>query len=342
MGLEGRLAGPAQVPAHEERRLAGPAQVPAHESIAEVGEFGLIRRMTARFRDVPAVLLGPGDDAAVVAAPDGRVVASTDVLVEGRHFRRDWSSAADVGHRAAAANLADIVAMGAVPTALLVAFCAPADLDVAWAEELADGLAEEAAGAGASVVGGDMSGGPVLMISVTALGDLRGRAPVRRDGARPGDLLALAGRIGYAAAGYTVLSRGFRSPKLLVEAHRRPEVPYAAGSGAADLGATSMIDVSDGLVGDLAHVASASGVAIDVRAGAFDVPPQMRDAAGALGVDPYTWILAGGEDHALAATFPAGTELPEEWRVIGSVGAGSGVTVDGAAYAGPGGWEHFR
>ena len=106
-------------------------------------------------------------------AQDGRVVASTDVLVEGRHFRRDWSSARDVGHRAAAANLADIAAMGAVPTALLVALCAPRDLDVAWAEELADGLAAEAALVGAGVVGGDMSSSSLLVIAVTALGDLR-------------------------------------------------------------------------------------------------------------------------------------------------------------------------
>jgi thiamine-monophosphate kinase len=318
-----------------------PAQVPVQETIAEAGEFGLIQRVTARMADGPAVLLGPGDDAAIVAAPDGRVVATTDVLVEGRHFRRDWSSAADVGHRAAAANLADVAAMGAVPTALLVALCAPPELDVAWAEELADGLAEEAARAGAAVVGGDMSSAPVLMISVTALGDLRGRPPVRRDGARPGDVLALAGRLGYAAAGYTVLSRGFRSPRLLVEAHRRPEVPYAAGPRAAELGATSMIDVSDGLLADVGHLATASGVAIDIRRDVFEVPPQMRDAAGALGVDPYRWILTGGDDHALAATFPAGTALPEDWSVIGAVREGSRVTVNGSAYEGAAGWDHF-
>src|SRR5207248_6925202 len=180
-------------------------------------------------------------------------------------------------------------------------------------------------------------------VSVTALGDLGGRAPVRRDGARPGDLLALAGRVGYAAAGYTVLSRGFRSPRLLVEAHRRPEVPYAAGPQAADLGATSMIDVSDGLLADLGHIAAASGVGIDIHREAFPVPSQMRDAAGALGVDPYAWILTGGDDHALAATFPAGTELPDTWLTIGAVGHGTGVTVDGKTYeGGPGGWDHFR
>jgi thiamine-monophosphate kinase len=312
-------------------------------SIAGIGEFGLIERVVARLHGAPEPLVGPGDDAAVVAAPDARVVITTDVLVEGRHFRRDWSSAADIGHRAAAANLADIVAMGAVPTALVVAFAAPPETEVGWVEELADAIAEEAAGTGAGVVGGDMSSSPVVTIAVTALGDLQGRAPVLRSGARPGDVVALAGRIGYAAAGYTVLSRGFRSPKLLVEAHRRPSVPYAAGPAAAVLGATSMIDVSDGLLADLGHVAGASGVAIDVRTDVFDVPGPMRDAAGALGVDPYAWLLTGGDDHALAATFPRGTQLPETWLEIGAVTEGAGVSVDGKPYqGGPQGWDHFR
>jgi thiamine-monophosphate kinase len=270
------------------------------------------------------------------------VAASTDVLVEGRHFRRDWSSAVDIGHRAAAANLADIAAMGAVPTALLVALCMPPDLEVRWAEELADGLAAEAARVGASVVGGDMSASPTLTIAVTALGDLGGRRPVVRSGARPGDVVALAGRIGYAAAGYTVLSRGFRTPKLLVEAYRRPEVPYLAGPEAAALGATAMIDVSDGLLADLGHVATASRVGIDLRADAFHIPRQMRDAAHALGVDPYTWVLGGGDDHALAATFPEDLALPDGWRHIGHVVHGSGLTVDGKPHRGPAGWEHFR
>lgn len=311
-------------------------------SIAETGEFGLIARIVARLGDGPASLLGPGDDAALVAAPDGRTVASTDVLVEGRHFRRDWSSAADVGHRAAAANLADIAAMGATPTALLVALCVPTDLEAAWAEELAGGLSAEAALVGAGVVGGDMSSSPTLTIAVTALGDLGGRDPVLRSGAQPGDTVALAGRTGFAAAGYTVLSRGFRTPKVLVEAYRRPSVPYALGVSAAELGATSMIDVSDGLLQDLGHVATASVVGIDIRREAFEVPDQMRDAASALGVDPYIWLLAGGDDHALAATFPRGVTLPPEWRVIGSVHEGTGVTVDRKPWQGGTGWDHFR
>jgi thiamine-monophosphate kinase len=315
-------------------------------TVATIGEFGLIARITARLAAAapPAagVLVGPGDDAALVRAPDGRVAVSTDVLVEGRHFRRDWSSARDVGHRAAAANLADIAAMGGVPTALVVAMCVPPSLPVAWAEELAEGLATEAALTGAVVVGGDLSASPTLTVAVTVFGDLGGAAPVVRSGARPGDVVALNGRLGYAAAGYTVLSRGFRSPKLLVEAYRRPEVPYAAGPAAGRLGATAMIDVSDGLLADLGHIAAASGVGIDLRKEAFTVPAQMRDAAAALGVDPYTWILTGGEDHALAATFPPDTALPESWTVVGEVAAGTGVTVDGRRYAGPHGWDHFR
>jgi thiamine-monophosphate kinase len=311
-------------------------------SIAETGEFGLITRIVARLETGAASLLGPGDDAAVVAAPDRRVVASTDVLVEGRHFRRDWSSAADVGHRAAAANLADVAAMGANPTALLVALCVPTDLPVEWAEELAGGLSTEAARVGAAVVGGDMSSSPTLTIAVTALGDLEGRQPVLRSGAQPGDVVALAGRTGHAAAGYTVLSRGFRTPKLLVEAYRRPEVEYAAGPTAARLGATSMIDISDGLLQDLGHVAAASVVGIDIDRAAFEVPDQMRDAASALGVDPYVWLLAGGDDHALAATFPPGTQLPPGWRAVGSVHEGTGVTVDRRPWQGGTGWDHFR
>lgn len=324
------------------RRLATIGEGSFDVSIAEAGEFGLIARIVARLDAGPATLLGPGDDAAVVAAPDRRIVASTDVLVEGRHFRRDWCSAADIGHRAAAANLADIAAMGAEPTALLVALCVPTELDAAWVEDLATAISAEALPVGASVVGGDMSASPTVTVAVTALGDLRGLDPVVRSRAQPGDVLALAGRTGYAAAGYAVLSRGFRTPKTFVEAYRRPEVPYAAGPAAARLGATSMIDVSDGLLQDLGHIATASVVGIDVRRDAFEIPDQMRDAASALGVDPYVWILAGGDDHALAATFPPGVALPEPWRVIGTVHEGTGVTVDRKPWPATPGWTHFR
>jgi thiamine-monophosphate kinase len=318
-------------------------------TVGAAGEFGLVAAVTGRLPQGAGVLLGPGDDAAVVAANDGRVVATTDLLVEHRHFRRDWSSATDVGHKAAAQNLADVAAMGAVPTALLVGLAAPPDLPMAWAMELTDGLRAECELVGASVVGGDVTAGDVVVLAVTALGSLQGREPVCRGGARVGDVVAVAGRLGWAEAGFAVLTRGFRSPRLLVGAHRRPEPPYDAGPQAADLGATSMVDVSDGLVADLGHVAAASGVGIALNSAAFEVTDTLRDAGSALGVDPLRWILAGGDDHALAATFPGGTALPARWRIVGHV-VGRGlepaverdlVIVDGQAWEGSGGHAHF-
>ncbi|MFR9674555.1 thiamine-phosphate kinase [Streptomyces sp. TR06-5] len=325
--------------------LSSPGGHPHSPStVAELGEFGLIRALTSRLDTTPAVHLGPGDDAAVVAAPDRRVVATTDVLLEGRHFRRDWSTAYDVGRKAAAQNLADIAAMGAVPTALLLGLVVPAELAVNWPTELMDGIRDEARVAAAAVVGGDVTRGDTITVAITALGDLRERAAVTRSGARAGDLVAVAGWLGWSAAGHAVLSRGFRSPRAFVEAHRRPEPPYHAGPAAAALGATAMTDVSDGLIADLGHIAAASRVRIDVRSPQLDVPVQMADIGQAVGVDPLQWVLTGGEDHALVATFPRDRKLPARWRVIGEVLPASGpsrVTVDGASWEQAGGWDHF-
>ncbi|MDN5748104.1 MAG: thiamine-phosphate kinase [Pseudonocardia sp.] len=313
----------------------------ARDTLAGVGEFGLITRVTAGRAQPPGTLLGPGDDAAVVAAPDGRVVACTDVLVEGVHFRLDWSTSEQVGRKAAAANLADVAAMGAVPTALLVGLACPPDTPVATCEALANGLWSEAAVVGVGVVGGDVASATQLVLSVTALGSLEGREPVTRAGARPGDVLAVCGRIGWSAAGLAVLGRGFRSPVAVVGAHRVPEPPYAAGPQAALAGATAMIDISDGLLADLGHVARASGVVVDVRSAAFEVPARLADVGRALGVDPLHWLLTGGEDHALAATFPGAP--PEGWTPVGAVREGAAqVLVDGRVYdGGPTGWDHF-
>ena len=319
--------------------MSSPA-ITATTTLADLGEFGLIAELSRRFAQGDHVLIGPGDDAAVVAVPTGRVVVSTDVLVDGRHFRRDWAEAEDVGHRVAAANLSDLNAMGGVATALTVGLAAPPDLPAAWALGLADGIAAEAALVGASVVGGDLTSADQVMVAVTVLGYVDGE-PVRRSGARPGDVLALAGRQGWAAGGLAVLGRGFRSPRKLVDAYRRPEPPYAAGQQARMAGATAMIDVSDGLVADVGHLAAASGVAVDITTGAFELAEPLQAVGAALGADPMGFILGGGDDHALAATFPAGAALPEGWTVFGTVAEGEGVTVDGAAYEGPTGHTHF-
>ncbi len=311
-------------------------------NVGALGEFGLIAALTARLPQGAGVLLGPGDDAAVVAARDGRVVASTDLLLAGRHFRTDWSSAYEIGRKAAAANLADVAAMGAVPTALLVGLAAPADLPTDWAERLVDGMAAECAAMGASVVGGDIVGSDVLLIAVTALGDLEGLDPVTRTGARAGDVVAVCGALGASAAGLAVLQAGRDGHEALVQAHRTPSPPYEAGPQAARLGAHALIDVSDGLLADLGHIARGSGVAIDLDSAAF-VPSSVLEAAAAdLGASARTWMLTGGEDHALAACFPPEVDLPPAWLRVGRVEAGDGVTVDGAVVDGAAGWDHFR
>jgi thiamine-monophosphate kinase len=313
-------------------------------SVSDEGEFGLIARITSRLTTTDRVLLGPGDDAAVVSAPDGRVVATTDVLVDGRHFRRDWSSAHDVGRKAAAQNLADVVAMGAVPTALLVGLACPATLAADWVDGLADGLRDEAELVGAAVVGGDVVSADTLCISVTALGDLRGRPPLTRSAAQPGDVVVVVGRLGEAAAGLAMLRAG-RTEHPLAEAHRRPTVAYSEALALADAGATSMVDVSDGLVADLGHVAVASGVRIELVARDLPLSQELADAAEELGVDPLSWVAGGGDDHAFAATLPA--HLAADRPLIGRVlaprdDAEPGVSFLDLTPPDVAGHEHFR
>ena len=312
---------------------------PPEATLGDVGEFGLIAELTQLFTQGEHVLVGPGDDAAVLRVRQGHVVVSTDLLIEGQHFRNDWVEAADVGHRAAAQNLSDINAMGGRAHSLTIGLGAPSDLPARWALDFATGFAAECDLVGASVVGGDLTRCDQVVIAVTVIGACI-QAPVLRSGAQPGDVLALTGRQGWSAGGLAVLTRGFRSPRVLVEAYRRPSPPYDAGPAAADAGATSMIDVSDGLVADAAHLATDSGVAIDIRTEALDVPEPLHAVAAATGADPVSFVLGGGEDHSLLATFPDGA-VPDGWTVIGAVAAGEGVTVDGAAYDGVTGWTHF-
>lgn len=314
---------------------------PPDATLADAGEFGLISDLVALFPQGEHVLIGPGDDAAVLRIRNGHVLVSTDLMVEGRHFRRDWASAEDVGHRAAAQNLSDINAMGGRAHSLTVGLAAPPDLPLQWALDFAAGFAAECALVGASIVGGDVTRADQVVIAVTVIGACT-QAPVVRSGAEPGDVLAITGRQGWAAGGLAVLGRGFRSPRVLVEAYRRPEPPYDAGAAGAEAGATSMIDVSDGLLGDAAHLAEASGVSIDVRRSAFEIPEPLQAVAAATGSDPIDFILGGGDDHALLATFPDAASVPPGWTVVGEVLEGDPVvTVDGGPYDGATGWTHF-
>lgn len=317
--------------------------IPRDEDIGSVGEFGLIDRIRVLLPQGEDVLLGPGDDAAIVRAVDGSVVATTDIAIEDIHFRRDWSSAWQVGQKIAAANLADVACMGARPTALLVALGAPLELPVDWVLELARGIRDEAGKTGASVVGGDMARSEKIVISITALGSLDGRAAVLRSGAQVGDQVVLAGITGLSAAGLALLNSsdvdGFEE---LRTAHRTPKVEYGLALALAMSGAHAMCDVSDGLLADLGHIAESSGVKCRIDPKKLDLS-KMLDAAAALGVDPLRWALTGGEDHAFVSTISAGADLPDGARVIGDVVAGNGVEVSGIDVSNwIAGHDHFR
>ena len=316
--------------------------------VADLDEEALLALVFPLLPRGADTVLGPGDDAAVLSAADGRVVVSTDLLVEGRHFRTEWSSGSDVGWRAAMANLADIAAMGARPTALVVGLVLPGSTPVAWVTDLATGLADACAPHGVGVVGGDLSGGDQIMVSVTVLGDLGGRAPVRRDGARPGDVVGHAGVCGRSAAGLAALGGGIGDHETaipLVLSYLRPEPPLAAGTAR---GVTAMLDVSDGLLRDAGRMARASGVVLDLdsRALATDLAA-VASVAKLLGADPWVWLLAGGEDHGLLATFPAQLAPVAPFRTLGRVLAPDAhpagtVLVDGELHrVGTTGWDHF-
>ncbi|MBO0979461.1 thiamine-phosphate kinase [Microbacterium sp. SD291] len=289
--------------------------------LGDLSEGEILRAILVRTAPGSHTLIGPGDDAAVIAAPSGTVVATTDTLVHGPDFRLAWSSGYDLGWKAAAVNLADVAAMGARPTALLVALAVPRDLRLSFVERLADGFREACAALapGCAVVGGDLTVSDVLTVAVTALGDLEGRRAVTRDGASPGEVVAVAGELGHAARGLAVLFGRFRDGETPIpvdlarlaegessalSAQLRPNPPIGLGPVAATAGATAMMDISDGLALDARRLAAASGVTI-----ALD--------RAALGDDPAR-ALAGGEDHALLATFPSGI-LPPGFRVIGEV-----------------------
>ncbi len=310
-------------------------------TLQRIGEFAVIDRLVRGRRQPGAVLLGPGDDAALVSASDGRILISTDVLVQDRHFRLDWSTPHDVGRKAIAQNAADIEAMGGRPTAFVAGFAAPGDTPAARVDALVDGMWDEAGRIGAGIVGGDLVSCPQWVLSVTVLGDLDGRAPVLRSGAKAGSVLAVTGELGRSAAGYALWDKDIGGFDELRRRHLVPQPPYGQGAAAAAAGAQAMIDVSDGLVADLRHVAEASGVGIDVSTAAL-APDRdaVTAAATACGADPLAWVLGGGEDHALAACFAG--RAPAGWRVIGRVLDGpAGVLVDGAEWSGYAGWQSY-
>ncbi|GAA3924896.1 thiamine-phosphate kinase [Microbacterium soli] len=319
--------------------------------IGDISEGTVLRAILARTPAASHAMLGPGDDAAVITAPSASVVATTDTLVDGPDFRTAWSSGYDLGWKAAAVNLSDVAAMGAVPTALLVALAVPRETRLSAITAMAEGFraACDALAPGCAVVGGDLTVSDRLMIAVTALGDLEGRPAVTRAGARVGDVVALAGELGAAAAGLQILFGRFHeggaptavdvgvlgaAERRAVERQRRPHPPIGLGSVAAEAGATAMMDVSDGLALDAARMSEASGVCIDFSSEALDALAFEGDRGRA---------LAGGEDHGLLAVFPADVDLPGGFHRLGVVAPRNehSVLLDGAPIPAAG-WDPYR
>mgnify|MGYP000656218780 CR=1 FL=1 len=315
------------------------------ETVGELGENEALKRTVARLNQGEYTLVGSGDDAAVIKAADGRVVVTTDTMIEGHDFRLDWSNGFDLGFKAVATNVSDVAAMGAKPTSLVVAISVPPSTKISFLEDFADGLrtACEQLAPGCAVVGGDLAASDQVFISVTAHGDLEGREPILRSGARVGDIVAVAGTLGRAAAGLSLLFSGDKDAisayDALVGVQLRPEPPIAAGIG---VDATSMLDVSDGLSRDAARIAKASGVAIRIKGQDLQgFEAMLDDVALRLGVSSRDWVLFGGEDHSLLATFAPGVQIPRAFKTIGVVAEGSGVWLDDNELP-ESGWDSIR
>jgi thiamine-monophosphate kinase len=322
--------------------------------LSELGEFGLIdvlRRRLASAGDAEGVVVGIGDDAAVTRTRAGAtIVSTTDALVEDVHFRLDWSSAADVGFKAASVNVSDIAAMGAEPRWLLVALCAPPGLSADVVEGIYDGLTEAGALYGTEVIGGDTVRSKELVIAVTAIGELDGE-PMRRSSAARGDVLAVTGPLGRAAAGVNLLLS--QDPKKVIpehamaclDAHRRPVARVREGRRLAAAGLRTAMDVSDGLASDARRLAEASGVGLEIDDERLPVAMEARSVATDRGWDVRQMVLAGGEDLELLAAAPASLVEELGLTAFGRVIEGAGVWLVGAdgtrTELGPLGYDHF-
>ncbi len=351
-------------------------------TVAEAGEAAVLEVLSGAAGDVGDDPVGNGDDAAVLGPADATVV-TTDMLVEGTHFRLDLTNWRDLGRRAVAQNVSDVLAMGADCSRILVALAVPGHTEMDQIAHLAAGIHAEAARSGAVVVGGDLTSAGVVVVGVTAIGTLpRGAAPLRIDGARPGDRIGLTGLPGRSAAGLALLLAGHPGGDLAA-AHRVPHTPIGSGTAARRAGASALTDVSDGLLRDLSGLTRASGVTADLDGAALPVDPGLRRAAVTLTdgdagkgkvkgqkqspgddddnavpaaavsthdeSDPsisarvMDWILDGGEDHGLLGTFPPGVEVPAEFTLIGTIREGApGEVTVDGVARTPGGWDSAR
>ena len=305
-------------------------------------EAGLIAQLRDLFHTSfqTGVEIGIGDDAAVVLASNKKLVATVDMAVEDIHFKREWSTPFQIGAKLTTANLADIFAMGATPKYLLVAAAITEVNNSQMVSELAKGIRSVADKFEVAVIGGDLSRAEKMSLSVTALGEISEK-PITRSGAKVGDIVYVSALPGLSAAGLAILTRGLDRPRYVVEAHLNPKL--SAPNKLIQV-ATSMCDISDGLVTDASHIASASTVRINLSKNKLISGSDFKDLAELaveLGEQVFDWILTGGEDHFFLATVDpkyAGDELGLE---IGVVEAGGGeVLLDGEKIQ-KAGYQHF-
>ena len=298
-------------------------------------ESELIAALTAVFKSSDLrVLIGIGDDGAVIAPSQNKLVLAADMAVEGVHFNRKWSTLHEIGAKITAANLADVYAMGGDPKYLLVSAGLTADFGIAEITELAKGIADEAALVGASVVGGDISRAEQLVISISVFGEVEN--PITRSGAKIGDSVIISGLPGKSAAGLIQLQSGVTDSSF-VSAHKKPVVNYQLAKKFREVSA--MCDVSDGLLSELSHIASASDVGIELDSKLIEQIPGFKELETATQGDIWELVLSGGEDHVFVAT--TSTDIPEGAHVIGKVVSGTGVKVSGVSKLPAIGFRHF-
>lgn len=331
-------------------------------SITEDDLVAALRRVFSG--EQPGVRLGIGDDAAVVDTREGQAVLTADILVEGVHFDRSLISPRDLGAKAITVNVSDVAAMAASPRFALVSVAVPPDADAGWVIELEGGVRAACDEYALAMVGGDLSAGPVAVISVAVVGEVAPGRYVTRSGARPGDRVVVTGTLGGSAGGLALArapasaarrAAGSDWGRALVEAHVRPVARVGEGRTLAGAGATAMMDLSDGLSTDLGRLCSASEVGARVALADVPVATGLAELRTVVEVDPVELALSGGEDYELVATLPAGrvaeaaAALDERFGVrltdVGEITAGPGVTAverDGRERPlEPRGWDHL-
>jgi thiamine-monophosphate kinase len=310
----------------------------------------------------PGVVVGIGDDAAVLGPSVGEQVLTTDLLIEHVHFERDAITPHDLGAKAITVNVSDVAAMGASPRAALVSIALSPDVEASWVMELYGGIHDICSEHAMFLVGGDTNRGDVVVVSVTVVGEVAPGRAVTRSGARPGDAICVTGWLGAAAGGLalsradaaaTALSRPWG--RALLDALSRPVARVGEGQTLARCGASAMMDLSDGLARDLSRLCAASGVGARLGMGDLPVSPALLEAAPFLGLDALGLAIGGGEDYELLATLApedaerARDDLADRFgvplTVVGAVVEGSGlvaVHADGRETPlAPSGWDHF-